>query len=619
MRILTIHADFIEFRPLTKAIKAAEDVAVEKRRIEDCLVVFTAIEAGDTKEVIDQTKIEVANVAHQVRAKRIVIYPFVHLTSSPAKPEIALSYLRELEKISGYEVTRAPFGWYKEFNIKCKGHPLAELSREIKPKERKIVGAIDFRAPAYSERKHEYLVLTPDGKEYDAAKFLEEKIKISKNFRIVVEKEGLKKGLLTEMVVPEYIKICKKYGIDWEEMSDIGHMRYAPNGALIFDLVVDYSDKVVTSLGIPVLFVRGSNMYDLSRKEISQHAQLFGDRLYTIRTEDKECVLRYASCHAQFAMMRNWIISHNQLPFGVYEVADSYRFEQSGESLLCFRARRFYMPDLHIFCKNQEEASAWMVKVQNRIFEEAKKFGRDYEMVINVSSPVEYTKNKELILQLLSAAKKSALINIYPGDKEYYWTVHVDYNIIDDLGRPREIATTQIDTGNARRFEITYIDENGKKKYPVILHNAITSTVERWIYMIFDTAIQTKRKTGLIQIPLWLNPEQVRILPIANRHIAKATEIADAIEREGIRVGIDDRNATISRKVRDAKMDWVNYVVVVGDRELSVEELPVYIRRENKNAQLTLPQLIKEILKELGDAPRRRIYVPREMTKRPLW
>jgi len=137
MKILTMHSDFIEFEPLTKALKTAEEVEMGKRRMENCLVAFTAVEKSDEENVsaaAENTVSEIMNVAAQVKVNSVVVYPWVHLSSSPSSPNAALDALKQIEsglKQKGFIVERAPFGWYKEFNVKCKGHPLAELSRNI--------------------------------------------------------------------------------------------------------------------------------------------------------------------------------------------------------------------------------------------------------------------------------------------------------------------------------------------------------------------------------------------------------------------------------------------------------------------------------------------------------
>ncbi len=626
MKILTIHADFIEFQPLTKAIESAEETETgeaKKKRIEECLVVFTSVEKGDTPEVVEDATKEIVNIANQVKTVRIVIYPFVHLSANPAKPDLALKYLKEIEegikKFEGFEVVRAPFGWYKGFDIKCKGHPLAELSREFRPREKAVTGLIDKRRLPLTEQKDKYIVLTVNGEEFDPKDY---NFKEGEDeFKILVDKEGLKIGLKTEDKEPEFIKICKKYGIAWEPMSDVGHQRFGPNGALIFDLVSDYSFSTLDSLKLPIMPVHGTNLFNLSEPAVKEHADLYGDRLYSMKIEDQEYVFRYAACHQQFAMIKDWVISYKQLPFGAFEIADSYRFEQRGETLLSFRLRRFYMPDMHVFCKNHNEAKKWFSKIHYKIYTECDELNRNYEMLFNFSSEDYYKKNKEWILSLLKKRDKPALLHFYPSGKNYYWTVNIEYCIIDDLKRPREIGTVQIDIGNAKRFNIIYTGEKGEKEYPVILHSAIIGGIERYMYMIFDTAIKAKRETGIIQIPLWLNPEQIRILPIAEKHLKKALKIANSLEKKKIRVGIDDRNETIGKKVRDAKIDWISYFIVIGDKELKElesEKFPIYVRENNKNIEMSVKELYKEIKTKTRGKPFRDLYVPREMSKRPI-
>jgi threonyl-tRNA synthetase len=229
----------------------------------------------------------------------------------------------------------------------------------------------------------------------------------------------------------------------------------------------------VNDLGIPVMTVKGTNMFNVEEPAVKEHADLFGDRLYFVDTGDKRLILRYAACHQQFAMMRKWNMSYKQLPFGAFEVADAYRLEQSGETMLCFRTRRMNMPDLHVVCKDEEDAREWFARVHERIFSEVEKIGRDYEMLINFSSRKAYDDSREWLLSLLGPRKKKALLHFYPEGINYYRTINIEYHIKDFNNRMREIGTVQMDVGNARRFGIKYVDSEGNERYPIILHTAV--------------------------------------------------------------------------------------------------------------------------------------------------
>ena len=169
MKILLLHSDFIEWEPKKKAIKQAEEIEKKIYKAEEALVVFSSVEKGDeknTKNLVDKTVKEILDVYDEVKAKTIVIYPYVHLSQKPSKPDVALKVLKNVERIlkeKGYEVYRAPFGWYKAFNIKVKGHPLSELSREITPEGEAKKENVSEALKKEKTLKSEWYILTPDG------------------------------------------------------------------------------------------------------------------------------------------------------------------------------------------------------------------------------------------------------------------------------------------------------------------------------------------------------------------------------------------------------------------------------------------------------------------------
>ena len=611
MRILFIHADRFEYKA-TEKTKYAEKATDEELNgsFGDSLVCFISAEKrdeADAKAIAKKAADEIEDIASQLKETQVVLYPYAHLSSSLARPEKALEIFVELEEVvraRGLEVHRSPFGWYKAFDIAVKGHPLSELSREVTLEE----GA----APPPEEKPHEFLVLTLEGKEVAPEAYAGER----EAFDVMVRKEALKEEYVSTGE-PGYHRLTRKFGFKWESRSDTGHMRYDPKASLMYDLVADYAHQVVQDLGLPVYPLRGTNMFDLGERAVAEHAELFGDRLYTVETDKRSFVLRYAACHQQFSTVADWTISYRHLPLGAFEVADAYRFEQSGETSLLFRLRRLNMPDLHVLCRDLAEAYDWFLRLHDRITKEADEIGREYELLINVSSREAYKENKGLILEMLKHEGKEGLINIYPGGQNFYWTVNVEYMIEDAERRAREIATVQIDVGNAERFGITFADKEGKQRHPIILHSAILGSVERYLYTILDTAVIAEKAGRKGTLPLWLNPEQVRILPVAENHLELAEEMADALE--GIRVGVDDRSATVGKKVREAKQDWVGYVIVVGEREAKAraKTFQVYDRQADEDRAMTLIELGEEIGNRTSGAPFRPLYFPREVSRRP--
>lgn len=608
MKALFIHSDFMEYE-VTEKTKYAEEVPseLEKGKVTNALVAFLTVEKEDERQIEEISAAaadEIGEVAEKLSVGTIMLYPYAHLssdTAAPGKAKTTLGLIFSDLKERGYEVTTPPFGWYKAFVLSCKGHPLAESFHEIQAVERES-----------EETEDHFLVLTASGEEFNPREYSGG----SEAFQVMMRKEALREERVAAEK-PAYLRLCKKFGLEWEPMSDTGHMRYNPKGAMLFDLTADYATLVVNSIGLPVMQIRGTNMFDMSEPAVSEHAELFGDRLYTIKTRRRSFVMRYAACHQQFAMIKDWGMSYRQLPFGAFEIADSYRLEQSGETMLAFRVRRMNMPDLHVFCRDEEEAGNWFLHLHDRIMEEIRKLGRDYEILVNVSSKEAYEKEKDLILDLLQREKKEGLIHFYMSGKNFYWTVNIEYVIMDAMKREREIGTVQIDIGNAKRFGMSFTDKNGNKRFPIILHSAMIGTIERYLYTVLDAAVQMEENGKVGHLPLWLTPEQVRFVPVSDGHVQRASELAGELRGVCVRVGVDDTAGSVSKRVRDAKTDWVGYVVVVGEKEMMSNELVVYDRQRDEDRKIALDDLIKEIADRTHGKPFRPMYFPAEVSKRP--
>jgi len=612
MRMLLIHADHFEYRVLEKAIDRPEQVSDSEKTAttENALVSFCTVEKADEKNpknVARNAVNSIQEVADWVKTKRIVIYPYAHLSSSLASRDLAIQILKSIETdlaLKEYNVTRSPFGWYKSFKIECKGHPLSELSRSI---------TSEGEPPKESQVKVEYAILDLDGEVHDPKAYV---FKPGEDdLKMLVEKEAFKTGLIGGK--PRFLDYCRKFGLEWEPYSDVGHMRYEPEANVMFELVADYSWTVANSLDMPIFAVRGTNMFDLSVKPVKEHAELFGARLYQVNIDEKSYVLRYAACHQQFAMLKDWTISYRHLPFGTFEVADSYRLEQSGELLLCFRVRKLHMPDLHIFCRDVEEAKIAAMKTHRKIYEEIGKLGRDYVSIYNTTKSF-YEQNKVFFEELLAVERKPVLLSFVP-ESVYYWVINVEYTIIDELGRPREIATFQIDIGNAKRFDISYTDTDGRKQHPPVIHTALIGTVERYIFAALDTAVKLEKDGKVPRLPLWLTPVQVRLIPVNSSLIQYANNLMSEIEEANIRVDLDDRSESLAKRIRDAEMNWVPYIAVIGQKEVETRLLNVRKRETGEQTSVSTVDMIREIAERTKGYPHTRLKMPRLLSQRPVY
>jgi len=578
MRLLLVHADRFEYEAREKAVKEPEplDDAHKKGGLENGLVVFSTVEKNDEQEpeqIATNAASSIEEVLGWLKTNKVMVYPYAHLSTSLASREPAISILKSLEEKlaqKGYEVSRSPFGWYKSFTIAAKGHPLSELSRTI---------TVDTKSrQAGPAVKTEYVIMDQAGKLHSPEDFAFGPH--DAEFKSLVEKEALKRGLTGGD--PHFLDYARRFGIEWESFADVGQMRFGPEANLIMDLLAEYAGQVIRRIGIPILNVKGTNMFDVAVKPIKEHLQLFGSRAYEVKVDERTFVLRYAACFQQFSMVKDWTLSYRTLPFGTFEVADSYRMEQSGELLLSFRLRKFLMPDLHIYLKSVAEAIRIGDKIHRTIYEEIRKLNREYVSLYNTTRSF-FEANKDSFMELVKVEKKPILLNFVP-EGLYYWVLNVEYNIIDDLDRPREIGTFQIDVGNAKRFGIAYTDEKGEKQFPVIIHTAVIGGLERYLFTLLDSAVRLEREGKKPMLPIWISPVQVRIIPIAKQFVKQGMTLLETLENAGIRADLDDRDDTMQSKVRDAELSWIPYTVIYGEKEIETKELSIRSRADSKES-----------------------------------
>jgi threonyl-tRNA synthetase len=204
------------------------------------------------------------------------------------------------------------------------------------------------------------------------------------------------------------------------------------------------------------------------------------------------------------------------------------------------------------------------------------------------------------------------------SERFFYFTLKWDANFVDNQDKAAALSTDQIDVENAKRYEITYVDEKGEKQYPLILHCSPSGAIERCIYALLEKAYKEQQNGRLPMLPLWLSPTQVRLIPISDSFTEKVEEIAKEIAAHRIRVDIDDRASTLQKKIREAEMEWVPYVIVVGQRELESGVLAVRDRETHGKVQnMKLDELIAKITGKLEGKPFKPLPLPLNLSKRP--
>jgi threonyl-tRNA synthetase len=364
-------------------------------------------------------------------------------------------------------------------------------------------------------------------------------------------------------------------------------------------------------------------MYDSNHPSMASYFNRFPARQYTIQSDNKQLFLRFAACFGQFLMAKDFHISYKNLPLRLYELTRySFRREKSGELVGLRRLRAFSMPDCHAFCKDIEQAKNEILKrfklsldVMNGIGISHKE---DIEMAIRFTEEF-YNDNKEFIQELVSKFDKPVLVEVWK-QRFFYFVLKWEFNYIDNLGKASALSTDQIDVENARRYQIEYVDEDGTRKNPIILHNSPSGAIERVIYVLLENASRIIKSGGVPSFPLWLSPTQVRIIPvIKDQHLDYCLKVAnELLARNRFRTDIDDRNESVAKRIRDAESEWIHYILVIGDNEIRNQNLTVRDRqRKGEQAQMTLEEFIEEVSAQLQGRPYIPLNLPKNLSDRP--
>ncbi|RLI88068.1 MAG: threonine--tRNA ligase [Archaeoglobales archaeon] len=614
MKLLLIHADYIEYET-KKATRYAEPFEGKGERVEEALVAFTSVEKGDNVEVAKAAANEITEVAKKVGAERVVIYPYAHLSSELADPKLAVELLKAIEDdIKSFEVHRAPFGWYKAFKISCKGHPLSELSREIKGEEAEVTQALK----AEEKVKSYWYILTPEGELVEIEEF---DFTGYDNLKKFADYEIAKRRAVD--VVPPHVEYMRKLQLaDYEEASDSGHMRYYPKGRLVKSLLESFVTRKCIEYG--AMEVETPIMYSREHPTLRRYLERFPARQYIIKGDKRDFFLRFAACFGQFLICSNATITHRNLPLKMYELTRySFRKEQRGELVGLRRLRAFTMPDMHTIARDMEQAKQEFFNQYKLSVETLREIGlepEDYEVAIRVTRDF-YNENKDFVHSLVDILKKPILVEMW-DQRFFYFVLKFEFNFVDALNKASALSTVQIDVENAERYGITYVNEKGEKVYPLILHCSASGAIERCMYALLEKAYMEKEKGKLPMLPVWLSPTQVRIIPVSERYLDYALDVASKMK--DVRVDVDDRDETLGKKIRDASMEWIPYIAVVGEVEEKEGNLTVTIRaestlKEQKRVKMTPEELVERIRKECEGKPFKPLPLPIRLSLRPAF
>ena len=568
MRILTLHCDYIKFKPLKKAIKNPEELKdMLEKEAKDPLVVLTAIEKGDDKETIGKLIESVKKTAGEVKAKNIVLYPYAHLSSNLADPETALEYLIEAENVlkkEGFNVLRAPFGYYKEFELKVKGHPLSELSKE-------------FRVESANEAK-------PDSKK---TQIKEEKVDSSKILR-EISRSKLDTSKLKDN---DHRILGQKLNLfSFNEVAP-GMVFWHKKGLIIYNELIQYWREEHNKAGYEE--IKTPQVMDSKLWKVSGHWDKYKENNFVTQYEDRPFLVKPMNCPGGMLVFKSGIKSYRDLPLRVGEMGIVHRTELSGVLNGLFRVIQFTQDDAHIFCSDNEQVEKEIMGIAELIQKFYDKFKIEFDHVELSTRPEKRIGSDEMwdiAEKLLEDTLKKLKIkyNVNKGDGAFYGP-KIDFHIKDSLGRTWQLSTIQLDFSMPERFELEYVGKDNKNYRPIMLHRVIYGSIERFIGILLE------HTNGVL--PLWLSPIQVRIINFTDRNTKAVEDILEQLRKEipSLRIEAALRNTTVNDKIRDAELLKIPYTIVIGDKEEQAKTLAVRERGGKPKFGVKLDDFVKEL------------------------
>ena len=331
----------------------------------------------------------------------------------------------------------------------------------------------------------------------------------------------------------------------------------------------------------------------------SGHWDLYREKMYSpMDIEGKEYLVKPMTCPMHIQSYKFKPKSYRDLPFRIAEIASVYRYEQSGELSGLLRVRAFTQDDAHIFC-TPDQAVDEFLNVFNFIKKLYSVFGmKNYRVRLGVRSKKEkylgnskmWQKAEEKALEALKKSKTPYFIS--EGDAAFYGP-KADFLVKDALGREWQCGTVQVDFMLPERFDLKYIDKDGKEKTPVMVHRAPLGSLERWL------AILIENYEGAF--PVWLSPTQVWIIPVSQKHFAYSNKIAKILLDSNLRVEAKNEDETLSKKIRAGELQKIPYLLIVGDRELKAKTVSIRQRKKGNVGVMKLDSFVVKIKQEIEE------------------
>lgn len=374
---------------------------------------------------------------------------------------------------------------------------------------------------------------------------------------------------------------------------------FTPKGATLRRVLQAYIENLLEKHGYDFVWIPHISKKELYEK--SGHLEKFSNDMFpTMKAKGKEYNLKPANCPHHIQIFARRPFSYKEMPQRYAETTTQYRSEQSGELEGLVRVLGLTLDDSHVFARPDQVKEEFGLALEiNKIM--LKDFGLDYWIRLSVWDPKNkqkylgdaetWEKMQNLMAEILTELKID--YKRVDGEAAFYGP-KMDLMVKDSLGKEWQLSTIQVDFNLPQRFDLSYIDESNKKVQPIMLHRATFGSYERFLAMIIE------HYQGAF--PTWLSPVQVIVLPLADRHLEASKQASDMLSKAGIRVEVDSRSETLQAKIRDATLQKIPYICIIGDKEVeNKDKIQVSVReRSGKDLGIMdLSSFLERVLKEI--------------------
>ncbi len=372
---------------------------------------------------------------------------------------------------------------------------------------------------------------------------------------------------------------------------------YTPNGALIRRLLNDYVESLQSKSGYTQVWTPQIAKASLFKQ--SGHYDKYKDDMFRVVSNytEEEFFLKPMNCPQHTQIYASQPRSYRDLPLRYSDFAMLYRDEQPGQLSGLARVRSFSQDDCHIFCREDQvdEEIDVALEMTRKIMET---FGLKYKYRLSTRDPnkIDSYLGDPKIWDKVEAWAENIMqrnnIEFIPGPGEAaFYAPKMDLIATDALGREWQLSTVQIDYVMPERFDLTYTDSDGKQKRPVMLHRAIIGSAERFMMILLEHTAGN--------LPLWLSPTQVKVIPVRTNHNEYAEKISKLLEEQGVRINLDLRDENLGAKVREAKNQKIPYWIVIGDKEVESNTVTLESRDHGQLGQITREELVSKLTEEI--------------------